>query len=369
MIALRRIFAVAYVELLRLLRAPTSFTLLLLVPAMQVLLFGYAIRPDAAQVRVAVSGPVAARVSEVADRLAKTSGLTVVLRSARPGAAMRAVRDRAALIGVEVPQVKEGTDPQLVQQPVRVSVDATNAGLTDTAVARIEASYWHRLTEQLQIADVDPAPGIAIDRLYNPQARADWTFLPALIGVTVMIAMIMLGSLGLARERETGTWEALLGLPISPAQLIAGKLIPPVIIGTVQGMLVLSAGVVLFDLPMRGSIVALILLLPLFAATHAAIGQAIALRSATQLSALQGAVAFYLPAMLLSGFLYPFETLPGWAQALGSVFPLTHFIRAAHGALLRGDGAAAVLAHGLPMLALLIVVIGLMLVVRDRRLD
>ena len=369
MIALRRISAVAHVELLRLLRAPTSFTLLLLVPALQVLLFGYAIRPDAAQVRVAVSGPVASRVGDVADQLATTAGLTVVLRSARPGAAASAVRDRTALIGVEVPALKSAGDPVAIQAPVRVTVDATNAGLTDTAVARIEASYWHRLTDQLQIADVDPAPGIAIERLYNPQARADWTFLPALVGVTVMIAMIMLGSLGLARERETGTWEVLLGLPISPSQLILGKLIPPVFIGTVQGVLVLSAGVVLFDLPMRGSVPALILLLPLFAATHAAIGQMIALHAATQLAALQGAVAFYLPAMLLSGFLYPFETLPNWAQALGSIFPLTHFIRAAHGAVLRGDHAATVLGHGLPMLALLIVVIGVMLLARDRRLD
>ncbi len=369
MIALRRLSAVAYVELLRLLRAPTSFTLLLLVPALQVLLFGYAIRPDAAQVRVAVSGPVASTVSEVADRLAKTSGLTIVLRSAKPGAAASAVQNHSALIGVEIPAAASATGPQTAQQPVRVTVDATNAGLTNTAVARIEASYWKRQAEQLQIADLDPTPGIAIERLYNPQARADWTFLPALIGVTVMIAMIMLGSLGLARERETGTWEALLGLPISPGQMIVGKLIPPVIIGTVQGVLVLSAGAALFDLPMRGSIAALILLLPLFAAAHAAIGQAIALRAATQLAALQGAVAFYLPAMLLSGFLYPFETLPPWAQTLGSVFPLTHFIRAAHGAVLRGDGAAAVLAHGLPMLALLIVVVGVMLVMRDRRLD
>ncbi len=367
MIGLSRISAVAHVELLRLLRAPTSFTLLLLVPAMQVLLFGYAIRPDAANVRIAVSGPVGSNVNDVANRLEKTPGLTVVMRSAEPGAAARAVRARAALIGVEVPAVKSFANPLLVQRPVRVTVDATNAGLSDVAVARVETGYWQVLAERQQVADT--GPGIMIERLYNPAARADWSFLPALIGVTVMIAMIMLGSLGLARERETGTWEALLGLPISRGQLMLGKLIPPIIIGTVQGALVLASGIALFDLPMRGDVAALILLLPLFAATHAAIGQAIAMRAATQLAALQGAVAFYLPAMLLSGFLYPFETLPDWAQAVGSAFPLTHFIRAAHGALLRGDGALAVLAHGLPILALLIGVIALMMAARDRQLD
>lgn len=367
MIALRRILAVAWVELLRLRRSPTSFTLLLMVPAMQVLLFGYAIRPDSATVRVAVSGPVAANVADVASRLSKTPGLAVVLRSTMAGAAARAVQSHTALIGVEVPAAKSFSDPLAPQQPVRVTVDATNAGLTNTAVVRIETSYWHTLADQQQVADT--GPGLVIDRLYNPQARADWTFLPALIGVTVMIAMIMLGSLGLARERETGTWEALLGLPISPAQLLVGKLVPPVIIGTIQGALVLTAGMLLFDLPTHGDVAALILLLPLFAATHAAIGQAIAMRAATQLAALQGAVAFYLPAMLLSGFLYPFETLPGWAQALGSAFPLTHFIRAAHGALLRGEGALAVLGHGLPMLAVLGIVVALMLAAGNRRID
>jgi len=112
-----------------------------------------------------------------------------------------------------------------------------------------------------------------------------------------------------------------------------------------------------------------VLLLPLLAAVHAAIGQAIAMRASTQLSALQGAVGFYLPAMLLSGFLYPFETLPRWAQVIGQAFPLTHFIRAARGALLRGDDAGAVLAEGAPMLAVLVIAVAVMRLAGRSQLD
>jgi ABC-2 type transport system permease protein len=185
----------------------------------------------------------------------------------------------------------------------------------------------------------------------------------------VMIGMIMLGSLSLAREREGGTWEALLALPLRPVEALVGKLLPYAVIGTLQGILVLGIGIAAFDLPTRGNVVALIALLPLFTLAHLTLGYAIAARAATQLAALQGAVAFYLPAMLLSGFLYPFATLPRWAQVLGDVFPLTHFIRAARGALLRDDNAVVVLTHAWPIAAFLLVTGGAAWALQARRLD
>jgi ABC-2 type transport system permease protein len=218
-------------------------------------------------------------------------------------------------------------------------------------VARIETAYWRELAVRGEVAD--SGPGLGIERLYNPDARADWNFLPALIGVTMMIAMVMLGALSVARERETGTWESLATLPVSPVEMLAGRVLPQMAIGTLQGLLVLATGVFLFDLPARGSVVALILLLPLFAAAHFTLGLGIAARARTQLAALQGAVAFYLPAMLLSGFLYPFDTLPDWARWIGNLFPLAHFIRAAQAALLRGAGPAEILAQGGPILVFL----------------
>jgi ABC-2 type transport system permease protein len=190
-----------------------------------------------------------------------------------------------------------------------------------------------------------------------------------LIGAAVMIAMIMLGTLSLARERETGTWEALLVLPIGRLDVLLGKLGPYVLIGTVQGGAVLTLAVMLFDLPLRGAVPALVALLPLFAAAHLVLGYAIAARAQTQIAALQGAVAYYLPAMLLSGFLYPFEGLPGWAQAVGNCFPLTHFIRACTGTLLRGEDWTAVATHAWPIAAFLVVATFIAVLIQPRRFD
>lgn len=367
MIALRRIAGVARAEMLRLIRSRMTFTLLLVIPAMQVLLFGYAIRPTAASVSVAIAAPSHATGQSVAAALARQPGLRIVASTAKPGSAEAMVRSRRAQIGIEIPEMRSFSDPFIVQRPLRVIVDAANAPLTAAAVPHIEAAYWHEIAVRADAQD--SGPGLKIERLYNPDQRADWTFLPALAGVTVMISMIMLGSLSLARERETGTWEALLTMPVTALEAMLGKLLPYAALGTVQGISVLAIGIALFDLPARGSVAALALLLPLFAAAHLVMGYAISARAATQLAALQGAVAFYLPAMLLSGFLYPFETLPQWARIIGNIFPLSHFIAAAEDAMLRGAGASAVLAHGAPILAFLTVVAALSLLVRGLRLD
>jgi ABC-2 type transport system permease protein len=367
MSALGRIAAVARIELLRLRRSQITFLLLLIVPAMQVLLFGYAIRPGAANVSVVIAAPSSSLGDSIAKSLREQPGLNILSPTRKPGGAEQAVRARQALIGIEVSEQRSMANPFAVQQPVRVIVDGTNAALTAAAVPRIETAYWHVLTVRADAQD--SGPGLRVERLYNPQARADWTFLPALIGVTVMISMIMLGSLSLARERETGTWESLIMLPIRPLEVMAGKLLPYALIGTVQGALVLGAGVWLFALPVRGSAAALLALLPLFALAHLVMGYAIAVRASTQLAALQGAVAFYLPAMLLSGFLYPFETLPGWAQAIGQIFPLTHLIRASQGGLLRGDDWTLTISHGLPIIVFLGGAGLAALVARPRNLD
>lgn len=281
------------------------------------------------------------------------------------GTAAAAVRRGAVLVGVEVPPVATLLSGLAPPPPLQVFVDDTDPALVTGLVAQLQARYWRAIADRSPHVEQPPR----IERLYNPQRRADWSFLPALAGVVVMISSIMLGSLSLARERESRTWEALMALPIAKAEIMAGKLLPYIATGTVQGLLVLGVGAWLFDLPMRGSIVALALLLPVFAAAHAALGYAIASRASTQLEALQGAVAYYLPAMLLSGFLYPFETLPYWARAVGNLFPLTHFIRAARGAVLHGDSFIAVAVHGLPIAAFAIVAAVLALAMPAPKLD
>lgn len=343
MSALQRIAAVARAEWTRLRRTRIALTLLLAVPLLQIALFGTAIRPDAA-VAVAIAAPSASDGESVAKELQNQRNIAVVAKG-KPGSAEALVKRGDAVIGIEVPEARSFANPLAKGGPLRIVVDESNAALAAAATARIEAAYWRTLAQRADLA----GPGLQTVRLYNPASRADWSFLPGLIGVTVMIAMIMLGSLSLAQERESGTWETLLILPLGRGEVLLGKLLPYVVVGTIQGLAVMAAGLWLFDLPVRGNAASLVAILPLFAAAHLVLGYAIAARARTQLAALQGAVAFYLPAMLLSGFLYPFATLPGWAQAIGNVFPLTHFIRAATGVMLRGEGTGDVLAHALPI--------------------
>ena len=347
----------------RLLRTRIALTLLLVVPLVQIVLFGTAIRPDAA-VAVAISAPTASDAETVTMELRKQRNIRIVALG-KPGTAEALVKRGGAVIGIEVPEARSFANPLAKGGPLRIVVDESNAALASAATARIEATYWRTLAERGDLA----GPGLTTVRLYNPDSRADWSFLPGLIGVTVMIAMIMLGSLSLAREREGGTWEALLILPLGRSEVLLGKLLPYVAVGTVQGLAVMAVGVWLFDLPVRGNATALAALLPLFAAVHFVLGYAIAARARTQLAALQGTVAFYLPAMLLSGFLYPFATLPGWAQAIGNLFPLTHFIRAATGVLLRGEGWADVLMQALPIAVFMVTAAVIATLFQARSLD
>ncbi|MEY2928099.1 MAG: hypothetical protein RL367_2576, partial [Pseudomonadota bacterium] len=264
----RPILAVAQVELIRLMRSRMTFTLLLLVPVLQVILFGTAIRPEPTSVRVAVAAPSAVSAASVIKAIRADHHFQLIGPVLPPGGAATAVKHGEALIAIEIPALPSFANPMAPHVPVRIVVDATNPGLTQAAVARIEARYWRELAER---ADAG-GPGIQVERLFNRDARADWAFLPALSGVTVMIAMIMLGSLAVSREREGGSWETLRSLPVSGFAVMVGKILPGILLGSVQGILVLGIGFALFDVPARGSIAGLATLLPLFAAAHLVIG-------------------------------------------------------------------------------------------------
>jgi ABC-2 type transport system permease protein len=338
------VLALARAEMLRLLRNRVTLSLLVIVPVLQMLLFGLAIDPTGARLPVAIAGAPSPAHDAARAALGEVDGLRLV-GDGSAGSARAAVAAGTASIGIELADTP-GAAPQII-------VDGSNPALTASAEAALTARYWQAIAGQSILGAAAEPPRLV--RLGNRHARANWPFLAGLIGVTVMIGMVMLGSLSLAREREGGQWETLRTLPFGPVTIIAGKLLPWTILGSLQGALVLAAAVTLFALPAPPATIALLALLPLFAATHLLIGFAIAARARTQLAALQGAVAFYLPAMLLSGFLYPVETLPAWAARLGGVFPLTAMVAAARGALLQGRPASAVLLAGLPMLAVAIV--------------
>jgi ABC-2 type transport system permease protein len=248
----------------------------------------------------------------------------------------------------------------------RVVVDATDPGAVRPALAALETAYWQKRATTFSL---DDRPSVDVDWLYNPQRRTAWTIVPGLVGVIVMISMLMLGALTLVRERERGSWESLLATPVDALDALVGKLSPYIAIGTAQGMVAVCLAQLLFDLPARGGIWALLAAAPVYATANLILGFAFSALAESQMQAMQAAVFFYLPSMLLSGFMFPFQGMPGWTRAIGEVLPLTHFVRVARGVLLKGQDAAVVAQEMWPVALFGLLAAVLALTAYRRRLD
>lgn len=349
----RRIIAVMWLELLHLRRDRVTRALIVLVPALQLVLFGYAVNLDPRQVAVAIAGP---DDGGVARRLvAQDSHFTLVADELPAGEAARRVEGGGALIGIELPAPGGANG-------VRVVVDGTDAAAVRPALAALERGVLRQMVG-------DGGSTLDVEWRYNPMQRTDWTVLPGLAGAVTMISMLMLGALTLVRERERGTWEGLMATPVTGFQVMAGKLAPYVPIGVAQTALVVALAAVLFDLPVRGELGILLLGAGLSAACYLAVGFTISALARTQMQAVQLAVMLYLPSMLLSGFMFPFQGMPGWAQAIGTVLPLTHFVRLSRDILLRGAMDGRITSSLSWLVALTVICTGCAIAAYRRRLD
>jgi ABC-2 type transport system permease protein len=362
---IRRMLAVARIEMLQLIRDPTTFSLILLVPAIQILLFGYAVNLDPRHVPIAIAGGQQRTVKRVSRTIEKTGYFTIVGDGLKPGAAARMVRQGEALIGIELPAPDHlGADASL--QDPKVIVDATDPSAVRPALAALENGYWQRVAELYAIG---PIPAVDVEWLYNPTGRTAWTIVPGLAGVIVMISMLMLGALTLVRERERGSWETLLATPVDAFDALVGKLSPYIILGAIQAASVIGVARLLFELPLRGDLIALLFAVPLYSAANLILGFGFSALVTSQLQAIQVAVFFYLPSMLLSGFMFPFEGMPLWARAIGEMLPLTHFVRATRSVLLKGEGASVVVSEMWPVGLFTLLATTLALLAYRRRVD
>jgi ABC-2 type transport system permease protein len=364
--ALRRILAIGRVEALFIRGDRATLGLILLVPAIQIVLFGYAVNFTPRDVPIAIAG-AAPFDRELAAVIADTGNFLVVASGLASGEAERHVRSRRALVGVELGEPASTADAwSAAPRGPRLVVDASEPGTVRPAVLALERAW---LARALRAAGVDAGAASRVEWLHNPDGRTAWSLVPGLAGVVVMISSLLLGALTLVRERERGTWEALLVTPVRPGEALVGKLAPYVLLGVLQAGVVVALGHALFEVPVRGSVAALLSAAALFAAAHLTLGFALSALAETQVQAVQAAVLFYLPSMVLSGFMFPFEGMPRWAQALGEALPLTHFVRAARGVLLRGAGAPEVAAELWPVAVFLLATAVLALRAYRRRLD
>lgn len=343
-----RFLAILLKELRQVRRDRLTFGMMVGVPIVQLVLFGFAINSDPKHLptAVVVADRSAFARSFVAG-LENSAYFRITHRPADEAQADRLLATGAVQFAIVVPpdfarRLLRGEHPAL-----RVAADASDPAATGNAIAALDGIGRHAIGRELTgplavLRPGEPPWELRVQRRYNPEGRSAYNVVPGLIGVILTMTMVMMTALAMTRERERGTMENLLATPARPFEVMLGKIVPYILIGYVQVSVILLAARLLFDVPMLGSLGLLSAVLVLFIAANLAVGFTFSTVARNQLQAMQLTFFFFLPSILLSGFMFPFRGMPGWAQAIGELLPLTHFLRVVRGILLKGNGAAEV---------------------------
>ena len=371
MLSLTRTWAVMAKEFTQLTRDRLTYAMILLLPIIQLLLFGYAINDDPRSLPTAVLVQDNGGFSRSILTAMNNSGyFDIVLQARSQGELDRALERGEVQFAVIIPadfttRVVRGDAAQIL-----VEADATDPSATSGAVAALASLPTQALTRDLTGPLAARAPGalpfeVVVHRRYNPEAITAYNIVPGLLGVILSMTLVMMTSLGMARERERGTMESLLSTPVRPPEVMVGKLTPYVLVGLIQATVILVMARLLFDVPMSGGWIALGAGLMLFIVGSLALGFLISTVAKTQLQAMQMSFFYMLPSILLSGFMFPFRGMPDWAQAIGTAIPVTHFLRVVRGSLLKGVGLENA-GPSLFALGLFVVVVGALAMMRYR---
>jgi len=365
--SLARTLAIFVKEFQQMLRDRMTFAMAVGVPVLQLVLFGYAINTDPKGLPTAVVANEQGPLSRSLVAALQNTGYFHVSHSGLSDAQADALVEAGEVqFVVSIPsdfsrRLVRGERPALL-----VAVDATDPSASGNAIAALAQVAGPALAHDLQgpLATLQPgAPPfeIRVHRRYNPEGLSRYNIVPGLIGTILTMTMVMLTGLAMTRERERGTMENLLATPVRPLEVMLGKIVPYVVIGYVQIGVILLAAWWLFEVPMVGSLTLLLALIGVFIVANLAVGFTFSTFARNQLQAMQMAFFFFLPSILLSGFMFPFRGMPQWAQWVGELLPLTHFLRIVRGILLKGNAAGQVLPELWPMLAFAVVAGGLAL--------
>jgi ABC-2 type transport system permease protein len=370
--SLARWWAIVRKEFLQLVRDRITFAMIVGIPVIQMALFGFAINTDPKHLPTAV---IAADQSEFTRSFVagmRNSGYFEIV-SALPDqqAGRRALTQGRVLFVLEIPagftrDLVKGLHPAL-----RVDADATDPIAVGSALATLpslaQAALRKDLTGALSeaIPSAPAAFGVQVHKLYNPESITQYNVVPGLMGVILTMTMVMMTGLAITRERERGTMENLLATPVLPLEVTSGKIVPYVAIGLLQVTIIMLAARFVFGVPVFGSVVTLYLAALLFIGASLAVGIMLSSLAQNQLQGVQLAFFYFLPNILLSGFMFPFAGMPQWARWIGNLLPLTHFNRTVRGILLKGAGWADLWPNLWPMLVFMVVV--MMIAVRAYR--
>ncbi len=374
-ISLARITAVFLKELIQMRRDRLTFGMIIGIPVIQLVLFGFAINSDPKHLPAALNVQDVSVYSRTLVRALENTGYFriehVVAHEAESEALLAS--GKVAFV-IQVPasfarDLARGDRPRIL-----IEADASDpsaAANAIAAVAQLPAGVFNRdMTGALAPLRGTPPPfEVVVHRRYNPDGISSYNVVPGLIGVILTMTMVLITALAVTREVERGTMENLLAMPLQPFEVMAGKILPYIIVGYIQVTVVLLAALFLFGVPMKGSLFDLSIALAAFIAANLAVGFTISTVAANQLQAMQMTFFFFLPSILLSGFMFPFRGMPEWAQWIGEVLPNTHFMRIVRGVMLKGNSLSEMVNDLWPLVAFMLGAMAIALLRYRRTLD
>lgn len=360
-------------EFIQLKRDRLTFGMILGIPVIQLLIFGFAINSDPKHLPTVVMPHESTPLTRDYLMAMKNSGYFDFVGTASSEREAEELLDRG-----EVQFVISFT-PDFQRALVRGERPAilVEADATDPVAAAGALSVLNRLGNEVFAPDLPgfrrPVNGNLVDlrvhKRYNPEGITSHNIVPGLIGVILTMTMVLMTGLAMTRERERGTFENLLATPATPLEVMTGKIVPYILIGLIQVTVILAAARWIFDVPMAGSLLLLYAVVLLFICANLTLGITFSSIAQNQLQAMQMTFFFFLPSMLLSGFMFPFRGMPEWAQVIGNALPLTHFLQLVRGILLKGNGPELLWSHTWPLLLFIAVVLAVGLKTFRRTLD
>lgn len=365
--SLRRFWAMVSKEFVQMRRDRVTFAMMLGIPIMQMVLFGFAINGDPRQLPTAVvAADQGVFASSIVTAMQHSNYFRLVNTVASEAEAERLIEVGEVQFVLSIPEqfsrrLMRGERPALL-----LTADATDPAATSNALSAFrllaEAALARDLEGPLRHLRREPPPlEVIVHPRFNPEGITQYNIVPGLMGVVLTMTLVIITALAITRERERGTMENLLSTPVRPLEVMLGKIIPYIIVGYLQMGVILLAAHFLFQVPLVGSLPLLLAVSLLFIAANLGVGLTFSTLARNQLQAMQMAFFFFLPSILLSGFMFPFRGMPLWAQRIGEVLPLTHYLRIVRGILLKGNGLAEIAPNLWPiaLFLLLVLTIGL----------
>jgi ABC-2 type transport system permease protein len=367
----RRSYAMVVKEFIQLRRDRVSFAMIVMIPVMQLLLFGYAINTTPRNLPTAV---LLQEDSDLGRSILKALENTSYFHFTKEVHTVEEfdnlLLSGKVLFGVEIPRgferaVRRGDRPALL-----VAADATDPIAASSALGSLTMVVQTALAHDLFAGDPPSMPfEIRAHARYNPAAESRLNIVPGLVGTILTMTMLIFTALSVTREIERGTMESLLSMPIKPVEVMFGKIVPYVLVGFIQASLIIGIGVFLFGVPVLGSLTMLALLTTLFITTNLSIGYTFSTIVQNQLQAMQLSMMFFLPSILLSGFMFPFAGMPVWAQYVGEGLPLTHYLRIVRAIMLKGSTLANLQYDTIALAALMLIAMTIAVTRFRRTLD